>query len=90
MLANAAVDSHGLVAPFLLAGVFSLLAFLLISLTWKENYGSDKNASKKTDSKGAKVPPTLSFFQVAGFIVSSKSALLKTGFKKFLNPFLSF
>lgn len=73
MLANAAVDSYGLVAPFLLAGAFSLLASLLISLTWNENYGSDKNASKKSDSKGANKPPALSFFQVAGFIVSSTS-----------------
>ncbi len=70
LLANIAVEHYGLVAPFLLAGVISIVAFLLISLVWDENYGSDRETTKKTRSKNSK-DSVLSFFQVAGFIMSS-------------------
>jgi hypothetical protein len=53
-MANYSVEHYGLVSPFLLAGSVSIIAFIVISMSWEENYGSldeeDNSKSNKNDS----------------------------------------
>ncbi|KAI9289358.1 hypothetical protein BC943DRAFT_314168 [Umbelopsis sp. AD052] len=59
IVANWAVDSLGIQAPFMVAIGFSVMGALLISVLWKENYGISKEMSgqslKETIAEGLKV-----------------------------------
>jgi hypothetical protein len=46
VLAHYAVESFGLAAPFILAGILMVFAFIMIISLWEENYGSDSSEPK--------------------------------------------
>lgn len=65
VFANWLVDHFGLYSPFIAAGVFAIIAFAFISLSWSENYGTS------TTKQGSKKPfKTLSFWESILFIAN--------------------
>jgi len=48
LLANWLVERFGVTSPFLAAICFFALATLVITFTWKENYGSESNKVMKS------------------------------------------
>jgi Sugar-tranasporters, 12 TM len=45
VVANASVDSFGLVSPFMVAIVFLVIALFFIQANWTENYGTQASVS---------------------------------------------
>ncbi|KAJ3006358.1 UNVERIFIED_CONTAM: Molybdate-anion transporter, partial [Siphonaria sp. JEL0065] len=48
IIANAAVDVYGLVAPFMIAICFFVLGLFVVMLTWNENYGTQSEDANES------------------------------------------